>query len=127
MFNSLTRPPISFGHVVLDTPQPAELAEFYAELLGWEVTRSEDDWFEIRGESTAAMGFQLAPDFIPTTWPDPDVPMQIHLDLDVPDLDEGQRWAESLGATYLDGPDENPGFRVFQDPTGHLFCLCLIR
>ncbi len=64
----------------------------------------------------------------PTTWPRHDVPMQMHLDLAVPTLEELHRHrerAEALGARLLlDRTDEGgePLF-VLADPAGHPFCL----
>jgi hypothetical protein len=55
------------------------------------------------------------------TWPDPDVPQQIHLDIKVDDLDTAEKRALELGAKRLPGGGIN--FRVFADPAGHPFCL----
>jgi Glyoxalase-like domain len=56
------------------------------------------------------------------------VPMQLHLDLTVPDreaLEQQRRRAEDLGAELLsdrtDDPDEP--LYVFADPAGHPFCI----
>jgi hypothetical protein len=48
----------------------------------------------------------------------------MHLDMIVDDLDVAEAAVIDLGATKH--PDQ-PGasFRVFQDPAGHPFCLCL--
>ena len=110
--------------VVLDTPDPAGLAAFYAELLDWRVVRADDDWITVRGPGATGIAFQLAPHLVPPTWPKPDVPQQLHLDLDVADLDEAEAFVLSIGARKVpsDGADES--FRVYLDPTGHPFCLC---
>jgi hypothetical protein len=52
------------------------------------------------------------------------VPQQVHLDVMVRDLDEGEREALALGAAKA---EHQPGttFRVFLDPAGHPFCLCV--
>jgi catechol 2,3-dioxygenase-like lactoylglutathione lyase family enzyme len=84
-------PIASFDLVVLDTPEPRKLAEFYCALLGWRIVREDDDWVTIRGDSSAGMAFQLAPDLVPPTWPDPAIPQQSHLDVTVADLDIGER------------------------------------
>ena len=39
---------VSFGAVVLSTPDPRELAGFYAKLLGWSVVTSEPGWVRLR-------------------------------------------------------------------------------
>ena len=113
-----------FDLVVLDTPEPRRLADFYAALLGWRVVDEDDEWVTIRGDSTAyGIAFQLAPDLVPPTWPDPAVPQQSHLDVTVDDLDEGETKVLAIGAraTGITGS----GFRAYLDPSGHPFCLCL--
>ena len=115
---------IRFDVVALDTPDPPRLAEFYTALLGWEVERADEDWITISGGSGARLAFQLAPDHRPPTWPDPSVPQQLHLDLAVDDLAAASRFAESLGARRVSGPEVQEGFVVFLDPSGHPFCLC---
>jgi predicted enzyme related to lactoylglutathione lyase len=125
--------PISTGiHldlVVLDCPNPRALAEFYARLLGWEIVRDSPDWVTIRDTAQPAatgMAFQLAPEHVAPTWPDPRVPQQSHLDLDVADLDIAEREVLAAGATVTGMPsDGTTDFRVYLDPAGHPFCLCL--
>jgi Glyoxalase-like domain len=52
------------------------------------------------------------------------MPQQMHLDVDVDDLDEGEAAVLPLGAVKA---EQQPGktFRVFLDPAGHPFCLVL--
>ena len=116
--------PIRFDVVALDTPDPPRLAAFYCALLGWTVERADEDWITISGGSGARLAFQLAPDHVAPTWPDPAVPQQIHLDLAVDDLAAASAYAESLGARRLSGPEIQEGFVVLLDPSGHPFCLC---
>ena len=70
------------------------------------------------------LAFQLAPDHQPPQWPGGEHPQQFHLDFDVPDLDAGEEQVLAIGARKH---DHQPGttFRVFLDPAGHPFCLCL--
>lgn len=112
-----------FDLVVLDTPEPRRLAEFYCALLGWRIVDEDDDWVTIRGQAEYGMAFQLAPDLVPPTWPDPAVPQQSHLDVSVDDLDAGEAAVLAIGArpTGITGK----GFRAYLDPSGHPFCLCL--
>jgi hypothetical protein len=48
----------------------------------------------------------------------------MHLDVIVDDLDEAEAAVLELGATKA---EHQPGttFRVFLDPAGHPFCLCI--
>jgi predicted enzyme related to lactoylglutathione lyase len=121
-----TRPTVSIDTIVLDTDDLSGLATFYGELLGWKITSNEEDWITIQGDAGVAMGFQLAPNHRPPTWPSNEIPQQIHLDLHVEDLEEGARFAESLGARRVkDARQNGSNFIVFTDPSGHPFCLCL--
>ncbi len=49
-------------HVVIDCPDPAALAAFYAELVGLPITWQEDDWVVIaESDKSSGIAFQLAP------------------------------------------------------------------
>ena len=108
---------------VIDCPDPAALAAFYGALLDWKV-QPDDEWFEIRAEDGRTIGFQRAEGYRPPVWPGQDIPQQMHMDVVVDDLDVGEKEVLALGATK---PEHQPGttFRVFLDPAGHPFCLCL--
>jgi len=118
----------SFGAVVLSTPDPRELAAFYAQLLGWTAVSSEPDWVRLRDPERERPGlsFQLEPADVPPTWParEGGVPMQAHLDVLVDDLDVEAERAVSLGAS-VEEHQPAPGVRVLRDPHGHVLCLFL--
>jgi predicted enzyme related to lactoylglutathione lyase len=118
--------------VVLDCPHPAELAGFYAGVLGWIVdTRDHDGgWAEARPSPGATgIGFQSAPGYRPPTWPDESVPQQSHLDVAVDDIEAAEANALRLGAQKTGQPaadtpaGRRDSFRVYLDPVGHPFCL----
>ena len=109
---------------VIDCPDPAAMAAFYAPLLGWE-PEVRDDWANIRpADGTNCISFQQVKDYTPPQWPDQRVPQQMHLDVVVDDLDTGEAAVLALGAVKH---EYQPGttFRVFLDPAGHPFCLCV--
>ncbi len=122
-------------HTVIDTTDVRGLAEFYRELLGLsyrpgdETPTEGEDWLVLRDDAGSnLLAFQLVERLERTTWPDPAVPMQLHLDFTVSDAEELERQrarAEALGATVLfdrtDDPDEP--LYVFADPSGHPFCI----
>lgn len=112
-----------YPSIVIDCPDHAALAEFYAGLLGWQV-EAREDWTDIRAEYGQVISFQPVADYRPPRWPGQEVPQQMHLDLVVDDLDEGEREVLARGGTKA---DDQPGetFQVFLDPAGHPFCLCL--
>jgi predicted enzyme related to lactoylglutathione lyase len=112
--------------VVLDCPDPKALAEFYAAILDWEVVPQDDEWWMIRSEAGSLLGFQKVGNFMPPHWPGQEVPQQMHIDVDVDDLDAAEAAILKLGASKH---AHQPGttFRVFLDPAGHPFCLCLVE
>ena len=111
-----------FPSFVLDCPDPGALATFYGTMLDWKI-EIRDDWAEIRADYGDCICFQQVEEFTPPVWPGQDVPQQMHLDVNVDDLDAGEAAVLELGATKH---DHQPGttFRVFLDPAGHPFCLC---
>jgi len=115
--------------VVLDCPDPARLAGFYAALLGGQADRPDkrwalgEDWATVHAPSGMVFCFQRVAEYRPPRWPDPARPQQFHLDFGVPDLERAQEQVLALGATVLDGEAGARSWRVFADPAGHPFCL----
>lgn len=111
-----------FPSFVIDCPDPAALATFYGAMLDWKVDSSAD-WAEVRGEH-GCICFQKVEGYTPPDWPTQQRPQQMHLDVIVDDLDAGEAAVLDLGAKKH---DHQPGttFRVFLDPAGHPFCLCV--
>jgi len=112
-----------FPSIVLDCPEPKAMATFYAALLDWAPTVS-DDWAEVRADYGQCICFQPVADYRPPRWPGQEVPQQMHLDVMVDDLDAAEKAVLDIGATKH---EHQPGttFRVFLDPAGHPFCLCV--
>jgi catechol 2,3-dioxygenase-like lactoylglutathione lyase family enzyme len=125
MTNSSPSPVARLQVVAVDCPDPAALAAFYAAVLGTTVETTEDDWVELAPVAgTTPLAFQQVADYRPPQWPGTEHPQQVHLDLEVDDLDAGEAAVVALGARRH---DVQPGetFRVFLDPAGHPFCLVL--
>lgn len=112
-----------FPSFVLDCPDPGALATFYGTMLGWKVDISPD-WAEIRAEDGQCISFQQVEGYTAPDWPGQVIPQQMHLDVAVDDLDAAEAAVLELGATKH---KHQPGttFRVFLDPAGHPFCLCV--
>ena len=91
-------PIATFVLVALDCPDPQALASFYQ---------------------------QRDPAYHAPGWPG-GAAQQAHLDFDVPDLDAGERSVLALGAVKAASQPTPDEWRVFLDPAGHPFCLCLI-
>ena len=112
-----------FPSIVIDCPDPGALAAFYSAMLDWQADVSAD-WADIRAEQGQCISFQQVQACTPPDWPGQEVPQQMHLDVIVDDLDTAEAAVLGLGATKH---ERQPGtsFRVFLDPAGHPFCLCL--
>jgi catechol 2,3-dioxygenase-like lactoylglutathione lyase family enzyme len=126
-------------HTVLDTTNVRELAEFYRELLGLQYrpgdeppadgTADDPDWLVLMdADGLRKLAFQYADSVTRSTWPSPEVPMQLHLDFTVPNVAELERQrqrAEALGAEVIfdrtDDPEEP--LYTFADLAGHPFCI----
>ena len=110
---------------VLGAPDPKALALFYQRLLGWPIGSDEPDWVTLRPPGGGAgLSFQLEVDHVPPTWPAGagDQQMQLHLDIEVDDLDASVATAVEAGARVaVFQPQED--VRVLLDPAGHPFCL----
>jgi catechol 2,3-dioxygenase-like lactoylglutathione lyase family enzyme len=120
-----------FDTVVIDCPDPRALAKFYAALLSQDIADDgNDSWQSLRGDgSGVSLAFQRATNYVAPQWPD-GPPQQLHLDLTVDDLVVAHDAAVALGATPLSPstppePGTASSFRVYADPAGHPFCLCL--
>ncbi len=126
-------------HTAIDTTDARGLAEFYRQLLGLAYREGDEpptgggtddaDWLVLVGpDGTRKLAFQQVERLERTTWPAHDVPMQLHLDLTVPNVEqlESQRErALALGAEVLldRSDDADEPLYVFADPSGHPFCI----
>ena len=126
----LRSPETTWWGVVLGAPDAAALAGFYARLLGWQVYAAADDDGFVSVAPDETTGYNLAcqtePDYVRPVWPagPDDQQMQLHLDLQVDDLDQAVAYAVECGAE-LAGFQPQERVRVMLDPAGHPFCLYL--
>ena len=110
---------------VFDAADLATESAFWAGVLGGTV-EADDDWHTIHVEGEPRLAVQLAPDHVPPDWPDGS-PQQMHLDLDVDDVEVAHEEVMALGARLLQPAEDigaAEGFQVYADPAGHPFCLC---
>ncbi|WP_137120846.1 VOC family protein [Segeticoccus rhizosphaerae] len=129
-----------FLHTVLDTTDARGLAEFYRDLLGLRYRPGDEpptdgsqdtdaDWLVlVDDQGRRVLAIQKVEQLTPSTWPSHAVPMQLHIDYSVSDVDELERHrarAELLGArVLLDRTDDlDEPLYVLADPAGHPFCL----
>lgn len=130
----------AYVHTVLDCERPRELAEFYRQFLGLVYRPGDEpplegddpgaeDWLVlIRPDGTRQLAFQRVERLARTTWPEHDVPQQLHIDYLVGSIEELERHKQAalrLGAEVrLDRTDdEEEPLYVFADPAGHPFCV----
>jgi hypothetical protein len=108
--------------VSLDCDDPAPLAEFWAAMLGGEVKFTTANAVGVRTDSVWLTAIRVS-DYRPPSWPNGDIPKQMHLDLGVTDLDAAVTEAERLGARPAPDQPVPDKWRVLFDPAGHPFCL----
>jgi predicted enzyme related to lactoylglutathione lyase len=119
------RPSFQLTATVLDAPDPRALAGFYSRLLGWPIGRDEPDWVTLRPPGGGpGLSFQREPIHARPTWPAAagEQQMQLHLDIEVGDLESAGAAAVAAGAV-LAGFQPQEDVRVYLDPAGHPFCL----
>ncbi len=100
------------------------MVAFYAGAFDAKVSHSDDTGACIHVAGGPLILVRVLADFQPPTWPEPDVPMQMHLELSVDDLEEAETRLQALGATtprYQ--PHRRQGNVVMLDPAGHPFCI----
>ncbi|GAA0944011.1 VOC family protein [Pseudonocardia zijingensis] len=116
---------MTLSATVLDAPDPRALAAFYQRLFGWPVVEDDPTWVTLRPPGGGyGLSFQLEEHHVRPSWPaDPQrQQMQLHLDIEVEDLDGAVAYALDAGASLAEfQPQEH--VRVLLDPAGHPFCF----
>jgi hypothetical protein len=127
--------------VTFDATNAREVAEFWRQLLGFayragdeappagQPDPSGEDWLVLRNPSGEVhVCVQHVAELPASTWPDPRIPQQLHLELTVADVDELAAQCDravALGASVLEdrSTDEEEPLYIFADPAGHPFCI----
>jgi len=120
--------------IVLNCPEPWELAGFWAGLLGGAPVEWYPGWVTLEPPPHGQrLSFQASPDV-----PDSPAPGEpggpgglVHFDILVDDLDAAHERVVAAGGVFRrehvsprPGPDGmQVPWRVYQDPAGHPFCL----
>lgn len=108
--------------ITLDCAEPEVLAQFWSAMLDGTIVFSTASAVGVRSQAVRIAAMRV-PDYRPPTWPDGDVPKQIHLDLAVADLDAASAEAVRCGAAPASFQPAPEARRVLLDPAGHPFCL----
>ena len=115
-------PSIRLAAVSLDAIDPLTEAEFWRDLLGLQIMWQNDDFVALRGAAVLITVHRIR-DHRRPQWPTGEVPKQLHFELAVSDLDEGEQAAVALGATLASTQPNPDRWRVLIDPAGHPFCV----
>jgi len=115
--------PTRLQHVVVDAADPAALARWWAEALGWAITVEEPDEVAVEPPEPDGLGVPLV--FVPVA--DPKVTKnRVHLDLRSADADDQAALVArltGLGATPADIGQGDVPWVVLADPEGNELCV----
>ena len=115
--------------ITVDASDARRLAQFYAAVLGWEITASDGpEWVQLTGPTGLHLNIQAEPDYERPVWPQQVGRQQkmLHLEIEVDDLGDAVRTTLHAGGTEAphQPPDRDPTrLRIVLDPDGHPFCL----
>ena len=117
---------IRIAHFVLDCTDPSLLADFYANLLGWDDKRDlGPEWSVVSKPSVSPLLlFQKDTEYEPPVWPnEAETQCQMaHIDFAVDDIERAIRHAVNCGAKIAD-KQYSDKWTVMIDPAGHPFCF----
>jgi predicted enzyme related to lactoylglutathione lyase len=106
----------------LECADPPALAEFYHQILGWDIILSEPGYTEI-SNGAARILFTRREGYEGPGWPESTAPKRYHLCMQTDDVARAVQRCLKLGARK---PGFQPGgdrWTVLTDPSGHPFCL----
>lgn len=109
------------GHVdevVVDCSAPAQLATFWAGILGGQPVERSAEWAFVDPPGWTRLAFQRVPESKLTK-------NRLHIDVSVDDVVAATEAAERLGATRVGTVQEDPAgtFQVLLDPEGNEWCV----
>ena len=132
-----SRPALRWASVCIDCADADQMAEFYARLLGWEITDRDTPatrqggtgWVALRDPAGGVgLSFQAEEWYQPPLWPEePGAQTKmLHFDIEVDDLEAAVAYVVAAGGKVA--PHQPPDrardqLRVMLDPAGHPFCL----
>ncbi|HEV7647191.1 MAG TPA: VOC family protein [Actinophytocola sp.] len=110
-------------NVVVDAADPAALAGFWRELLGWRISLADGGEATLKAPSDDGWRFDL--DFVPVAGPKTRQ-NRLHLDLSSASADQQMATLDralELGAKRVDVGQRNVPWFVLADPGGNEFCV----
>ena len=104
--------------VVVDSEDPARLARWWAEALGYQIVHEEPDEVEIRRTADEMPGLLFAPSPDAKT-----VKNRLHIDLRPDDQEAEVERLVDMGARPVDIGQHDVSWVVLADPEGNEFCV----
>jgi hypothetical protein len=110
---------IQWENLVVDARDPARLARWWAEALGFQITYEKPEEVEIRPTPDAQPGLIFVP--VPET---KQVKNRLHIDLRPDDREAEVERLVDMGARHVDvGQPADATWIVLADPEGNEFCV----
>jgi predicted enzyme related to lactoylglutathione lyase len=115
---------VRWQNICIDSTDPAPLARFWANVLGWRITYEEDDEIVLEPPLGSAQE-GLSPDILVLRVPESkSVKNRLHIDLRPDDRDAEVARIEGLGGKRIDiGQGPGVSWVVMADPQGNEFCV----
>jgi predicted enzyme related to lactoylglutathione lyase len=109
-----------FTELIVDAGDPRRLADFWAAVLGWHVTASDEDGVEIAGPPGAGPALVFVPVPEPKT-----IKNRLHIDVNPVGCEQAQEVERliGLGARPVDVGQGEQNWVVLADPEGNEFCV----
>ena len=112
----------SWEQIVVDAEDPARLARWWAEALGYRIVHEAPDEIEIRRSRDEPPGLLFTP-----VQEAKAVKNRLHLDLRPDDQESEVERLVDMGARPVDVGQHNVGWVVLADPEGNEFCVLSSR
>jgi hypothetical protein len=113
-----------FTELIIDCSHPESLASFWAEVLGYRVTETDEDSVFLEGPEGSGPGLLF------TEVPEPKtVKNRLHIDVNPRDRDQAEEVERliGLGARRIDIGQGEQTWVVMADPEGNEFCVLRTR
>ena len=110
---------VRWEQIVVDAHDPARLARWWAEALGYRITYEQPDEVEIRRTAEEFPGLLFVPVMDAKSGKN-----RLHIDLRPEDQEAEVERLVNMGARHVDvGQGEQVGWVVLADPEGNEFCV----
>jgi predicted enzyme related to lactoylglutathione lyase len=114
--------PSTWEQIVVDSEDPARLARWWAEALGYQIVYEEPDEVEIRKTPETLPGLLFGPVVDAKT-----VKNRLHIDLRPDDQEAEVERLVNMGARPVDIGQHDVSWVVLADPEGNEFCVLASR